>query len=324
MSSLTPLISEQQARDILADHFSLNIQELRKMHGYEDVNYYVCASNAAGSIKEYVLKATLRDSAEDLDLQNTAMDHLRNSGFVVPELIVSREGKAILSFNNMRVRLLTYLPGTLLCGIRLNSGLLQQLGALAARMDKALRSLHHPRSNRELVWDLKHTPKIREVMWSLNAQDSVLILYVLNKFDQVVQPRLSLLRESIIHNDLHAMNVLTDGTKLTGVIDFGDIVRTQTINSPAICIAHLMMNQPNPIEVAQTIYHSYNSGFPLTPDEQQVLPYLILSRLAMLLAWCTYYFNEDRQNVYIASFIAPSRMLLTQLKSNLLFFDIFK
>ena len=324
MTSLTPFLSEQQARDILVDHFNLNLQELRKMHGYEDVNYYVCAANAAGSIKEYVLKATLRDSAEDLDLQNTVMNHLRNSGFTVPEPMISREGKAILSFGTMRVRLLTYLPGTLLCDKQLNSSLLQQLGALAARMDKALQSVNHPRSHRELIWDLRYTPKIREVIGPLNAQDSMLILHVLNKFDQVVRPRTSLLRESIVHNDLHAMNVLTDGTKLTGVIDFGDVVHTWTINNPAICIAHLMMNQQNPIEVAQTIYHSYNSEFPLTHDEKQVLPYLILSRLAMLLAWCTYYFNEDRKNGHIESFIAPSRTLLMRLRSESRFLDAFK
>ena len=44
----------------------------------------------------------------------------------------------------------------------------------------------------------------------------------LDRFDAVVRPRLADLPVQVIHTDFHGLNLLGDGMRITGILDFGD------------------------------------------------------------------------------------------------------
>ena len=60
------------------------------------------------------------------------------------------------------VRLLTYLPGTILEDVAHPPQLLRNLGATLARLGRALRGFFHPAAGHELLWDLKLAARLRE------------------------------------------------------------------------------------------------------------------------------------------------------------------
>ena len=58
------------------------------------------------------------------------------------------------------------------------------------------------------------------------------------QYRELVSPIYKDLRKSLIHNDINEWNVLANENKFAGLIDFGDMVDTATINELAISLAY--------------------------------------------------------------------------------------
>ena len=78
------------------------------------------------------------------------------------------------------------------------------------------------------------------------------------QFEGEILPRLAKLRGSVIHNDANDYNLLVRGAtpwerEVTGLLDFGDMVRTQTICELAIACAYAMLDKPDPLPAAAAV-----------------------------------------------------------------------
>ena len=64
-----------------------------------------------------------------------------------------------------------------------------------------------------------------------------------------VKPRLAGLRHQVIHNDYHLFNVLVaqdDASRVTGIIDFGDMIRAPLVAEVATAAAYQLRGTDDP------------------------------------------------------------------------------
>ena len=304
--------------------------ELRPLPGEHDQNFLLASDDG----ERYVLKLShAAERREILDLQNAALAHLarrapsRSLALPRPRPTIAG-GNLIASITSPDgtehfVRLLTYVPGTLLAETRPHSAtLLRSLGALLGTLDAALVDFTHPAAERELKWDLGRAAWIREYLRYIpSSSRRALVERFLSLIEQEALPALPHLRHSIIYNDANDYNVLVGRNtgdergerRAVGVIDFGDMVRTATVCELAIGAAYAMLDMPDPLAAAAHVTAGYHAVYPLTEDELAALYPLMLARLCVSVTNSAYQREVDPENAYLQISDAPAWTLLERL-----------
>ena len=144
-------------------------------------------------------------------------------------------------------------------------------------------------------WDLKKLSSVRHYMHAVEDPNRKEVANsVISAFERNVVPKLSsgLLRCGLVHGDLNGMNLLvksTDGIlNLSGIIDFGDSMKTCYVFDFAVFIAYMMILKykhnsiQDPLELAQLLFPAVSGflhAFPLNSEELDCLYYSVLGRL---------------------------------------------
>jgi 4-aminobutyrate aminotransferase-like enzyme/Ser/Thr protein kinase RdoA (MazF antagonist) len=289
LETQSPSFTIEQVKDIANKLYGLT-GNLFPLASERDQNFRI--STEAGD--QYVIK--IANSAEDpaiIDMQLKALEHIAlvDPRLPVPRILFSRNGSAIEQIQaengtNHSMRILTYLSGAPPKDDPPDHALLRPMGACLARLALALRGFFHPKANYELLWDLKHTPKLRQYLPHItNADHHELVSYFLDRFDRNVLPLIPKLRAQVVHNDFVPDNILVaenDPGCIVGIIDFGDMIHTLLINDLATTIAPLLLRYTDPVGVATEILAGYHELVPIEEAELWILYDLIAARLAML------------------------------------------
>ena len=266
----------------------------------------------------FVLKIANATEAHDmLDAQNAAMVHLAHTG-VTPHVVPATSGETIVrTEDGFAVRLLSWLRGEPLGTRARSSALLEDLGFRLGQIAAALASFAHPAAHRRFHWDLaiahetiaEHAPLIADP--GLRALVVRVAGYVRHRDDETLRrvPR------SVIHGDANDYNVLVDDTDLrvprvTGVIDFGDIVYSYSVAEPAVAIAYAVLDQSDPLEVASAVVRGYHAAHPLTEDELSVLFGLVQLRLCVSASLAAHQQRQRPDDEYLAISQGPLRRTL--------------
>ncbi|MEZ4862053.1 MAG: aminotransferase class III-fold pyridoxal phosphate-dependent enzyme [Caldilineaceae bacterium] len=287
--------------------------------------------------RHYVLKlANAQEALAILELQNQTLAHIAaQSDIPVARLLPTLTGEPIATIAGAAgaqhfVRLLTYLPGRPLATVKPHSpALLRDLGQYLGKLDKALATFDHPAATRELQWDLQQASVVirryqDEIIDPVRRQ---LVTNFLTHFATKALPLLPQVRTSIIHNDGNDYNVLVgervgkqvdDGLtgftqRVTGVIDFGDMVRTYTVSEVAIAAAYIMLAKADPLAAAAEVVRGYHAAYPLTEVELAVLYPLICMRLCMSVCISAHQQALQPDNAYLSISEAPAWSLLEKL-----------
>jgi hydroxylysine kinase len=96
-----------------------------------------------------------------------------------------------------------------------------------------------------------------------------------------VLPRLDHLRAQLIHNDFNLYNVLVaadDPERVTGIIDFGDIIHAPLVGEVATGASYHMADTPDPLAAAAEFVGAYHAILPLLAEEQDILADLVTTR----------------------------------------------
>ena len=137
--------------------------------------------------------------------------------------------------------------------------------------------------------------------------------HVISAFEKSVVPKLSsgLLRCGLVHTDVNGMNVLVQSVngilKLSGIIDFGESMKTFYVFEVVIFIAYMMILKykhntiQDPYQLAQLISPAVSGflhSFPLNSEELDCLYYSVLGRLCQsgVLGLHTY---KETNNEYV-------------------------
>ena len=326
MSSIVehaPRFTSRDACRLAAELFGIEA-EARLLPSERDQNFHLTAADG----QAYVLKlANSAETREVLDFQNRAMTHVaRQLPGACPQVQLTSAGESIATVaaadgSAHWVRVLTYLPGKPLGDVKPHDdGLLTSLGHFYGHIGKALADFDHPAVHRDFHWDLQHAGRVVDelVGYIPDAARRELVGRLRARFQSATEARLEDLRLSVIHNDGNDYNVLVgpaDGLyhRVSGIIDFGDMVFSYTAAEPAVACAYAMLHKADPLTAASLVVAGYHGVYPLTEPEIAVLFDLICMRLCMSVCHAAHQSRAEPDNAYLRISERQAWTLLQQL-----------
>jgi hydroxylysine kinase len=323
LTCTAPAFSGRQAARIAQDRFGITA-DATLLVSERDQNFRLDAHDG----QRFTLKISNRAEHElAVDFQNRALLQIaaKDASLPVPRVIPTPAGQFHCSVvhggHRHFVRVLSWLDGRVLHDAPGNAGLAACMGRLLARVGLALKGFEHPGSNPPLLWDMKRAGGLRELLPHIDdAGLQPLIARTLDRFDQYVSPAIEGLRSQVIYSDMNLHNVLLDETeprRISGLIDFGDLVRSPLIMDPAIASAYQLSGGNDPLAGALPLIAAYHAVCPLLSNELRLLPDLIRTRLAASLLIGSFratLFPDNRE--YLLTSFAPARRALTVLDRN--------
>jgi 4-aminobutyrate aminotransferase-like enzyme/Ser/Thr protein kinase RdoA (MazF antagonist) len=322
----TPTFSTIEINQLLAQQYQLSGQ-LKTLAGYCDQNLLLTTDNN----KQYIIKiAHSAESKLELAMQNSAMAHLSKKQCAVPHAVKNQLGESITIITNVQqkyfcLRVLTFLPGQFYAdtnSLSHNKILWANLGQFIAKVDLALADFTHPGAFRYLEWDLAQGYRVcMSKKHLLKEEQAGIVEKILSIYQTQTMPVLSQLPQGVIHNDANDYNILVDHIdvpqKITGMIDFGDMVHSHIINELAIACAYALMGEKNAQEdilsAFKTIVASYHHIRPLLDIELEVLYSLVALRLCTTVCNSALAIKQQPDNEYLLISVKPAWKLLEQL-----------
>lgn len=293
-------ISQEEAERIAAEHWGLG-GVAKELPGEADENFRLASD--AGT---FLLKVGPPDEGEELtDLVTRAMMHAaaRAETVEVQNVLRAKSGEPVVVLDlsdggERRARMTTFIEGQMLRTVPTDPELRRRVGAALGGLALALRDFDHPAVGRELSWDLRHAGKMGAMLAELGEGEGLDALRAcLEDFDAAIVPRLDRLPVQVVHNDLSKDNVVVADDGRLGVIDFGDVVRTQRINDLAVAMVDHLQPGPRPLGQALDVVRGYLEVAPLRGDEVEMLYELVRVRVVTRLVggeWRTARFPENR------------------------------
>ena len=168
----------------------------------------------------------------------------------------------------------------------------------------ALKGFEHAASDHVLLWDLKqagglaglieHIPDV-----SLRRKCQRL----LQRFIENIEPGLAALRTQVIYNDLNPSNILVDPANpemITGIIDFGDMVRSPLVVDVAVGAAYLCKDDDEPLADVLRFLQGYDKVCQLQDREKMLLFDLLITRHVMTIIitnWRATRYPDNREYI---------------------------
>ncbi len=267
--------------------------------------------------QRFVLKfANATESPALLEARNAVLERLASQIDICPRLVPARTGETLVPAGGYLTRLVTWLPGRTLAETRWHSSaLLEDLGARLGELDRALEDFDHPAVHRDFYWDLALAPRTARERLELIDEPGVrrLVEKVLERVEGDAAQHLARIARSVIHNDANDYNVLVSDQRVSGLIDFGDMVHTFTIADPAVAMAYAALDKPDPLAAMASIARGYHSERPFTDDELAVLFDLACLRLALSVCVAADQQRQRPGDEYLAISQEPIRRTLPRL-----------
>jgi 4-aminobutyrate aminotransferase-like enzyme/Ser/Thr protein kinase RdoA (MazF antagonist) len=265
--------------------------DLVRLGGERDVNYRLFAAD--GSSRFVKLTLDKRDFAT-LPVQTAAMIHVTRQDpcLPVPQPVTSVQGISWVEFDAgpdlAILRVFPFVEGIVSADAPTSAAQRRAIGAVVARIDRALASFSEDVGNEDLHWNLARADRVRSITQTVsNDPDRELIHAALDDFVDKVAIEYPRLRKQVIHNDLNPSNVLVDKyhpDRIVGLIDFGDIVAAPLVNDLAIACAYHGRDPSAPFCGIGDVVAGYHAVTSLEPLELQLVFDLMRARWATIIA----------------------------------------
>jgi hypothetical protein len=188
---------------------------------------------------------------------------------------------AILDGMPHTVRLLTFIEGEPLYRSAPSREQAAAIGATLAALDRALSDFHHAGADRELLWDIGQALKLRPLLgYIADPARLALATDALDRYESDILPCRGRFRRQIVHNDFNPHNILVDPTdpaRITGVLDFGDMVETELVNDVAIAASYQVGGE-SPLERPCVLVAAFHALYPLEEIEIDAMCDLVALR----------------------------------------------
>lgn len=315
LSQDSPPVALEWVRRLLASHYGL-AGTLTPMSGERDRNHRL-QSDADGAC--FLLKLSHPAEAPLVaDFQTRTLLHLARAdpGLPVQRIVPTLDGTPSFCTDAgdgppRVVRLFSYLSGQPLPEAPRSAAQRANLARMLARVDAALQDFRHPAGARSLPWDIQHAGTVRGLLQHVaDPARRALAARALDRFEQAVAPHLPTLRRQPIHNDLNPNNVLVDPAdpdRITGILDFGDMVEAPLIDDLAVAAAYQLGGHGDPLTEVLPFVAAYHAVLPLQRAELDLLFPLMTARLVMVVAISGWRAARDPANAaYLLRNNAPS------------------
>lgn len=245
-SQPAPQLDPHEALSLLQAHYGLTGQ-VEPLGSQQDLNFLVHTDSG-----RFVLKVCRGDySALELEAQHAALALLREAGLPVPAVQRARNGRDLISTEcagqAVQIRLFEYLEGQPLTQRPyLGAALMVRMGDTAARVGQALAGFDHPGLTRTLQWDPRHAQTLVEhLLPAIPEARRDAVASACKHAALALAPLVADLPEQAVHLDITDDNTLWQRDadrhwQLSGVIDFGDLIRTWRIADLSVTCAALL------------------------------------------------------------------------------------
>ena len=317
LASNPPAFTERDAVEIAKRNYGLNARATLLV-SERDQNF--CLKLDDG--RRFLLKiANAAEDAEAIQFENAALSHLERVApdQPVPRVMTTIDGKDAVPLGSDDkthwVRVISWLSGRPLREVEPSEAMRRQLGSSLAHLGKALRGFFHPGGGKQLLWDIRHTTRLAP--WLEHVEDRSTREHcadVIARFENDVFPHLEELRSQVIHNDLNASNVLVSNEphpKITGIIDFGDMVHGPLVCDVAIGAKYQLSDGVDPLAGAIQFVEAYHRVTPLEAAEIELLFDLICARLVTTLvitSWRASRYPENHDYILRNAHVAASQL----------------
>ena len=241
--------------------------------GIENTNYFVTTSEG-----RYVLTLFEKLKPHELPFYLNLMAHLAERGIPSPKPVASRAGQLLGALNGKPAALVGFLPGR---DLTLPSPAhCAKVGAMLAGIHVAGQDypgrMDNPRGSK---WWRTVVPEIVPFI----PEDDVALLREEVRFQSLY--RHSDLARGAIHADLFRDNVLFDGSRLAGVIDFYFACTDVLLYDVAITVNDWCIGADSRLDPARTValLDAYRAVRPFSPIERGAWP--VMLRAAALRFW---------------------------------------
>ncbi|MCX7382073.1 MAG: phosphotransferase [Alphaproteobacteria bacterium] len=300
-------VATETAERVAREHWGI-AGTARVLTGERDRNFHFRAEDG----REFVLKfANPVERAEVVDMQIQALRHVAgvDPSFPVPRVIPMPDGSVETLVPHetggiQRVRLLSWVPGTLLHAARRSAAQRAACGRGLARLEVALAGFTHPATGHALIWDMQHLLRLRELAPMLGTQEARDVFgSILDEFAARVAPALPNLRRQVLYNDMNGGNTLVDSTdhdRLAGIIDFGDMVETAVAIDVGTGATSQLATDINEVTALGLFVGGYHAVYRLLPEEIALIPLLTAARIAMSLTLQSWHRKVQPDNPHYA------------------------
>jgi 4-aminobutyrate aminotransferase-like enzyme/Ser/Thr protein kinase RdoA (MazF antagonist) len=277
-----------------------------------------------GDGADWVLKVSNEvEDPEVVDMEVAAVRHIvaQDPGLPVALARPAESGSPVISIpghhgGQHQVRLIPFLPGRHVAAVDLSPAALAEIGRITARVGRALRGFFHPAAGRVILWDLKHLDHLRPHLDAVpDPERRAQVERALARYDRIVAPALPGLRAQVIHNDLTLDNLLLDGDRVAGILDFGDMAHTPLAFDLPAMLQSVLRGRSDLFESAATAIGGYVSVTPLEADEAELLADLLAARMVQTVLISVWRTAQYPENAYITGWLEPAYDLLDQLEA---------
>lgn len=304
LSTPVPTLSPGQLQALAQQLYGM-VGDIRPLAGERDQNS--CLRTEDG--RRYVLKVSNPSEPTPLvEFQIAALDHVaqRAPDQPVPRVVRTLDGRthdAITLPDGSRstVRMLTYLDGIQIRETPRTTAQRRLMGRGLAQLNRAMGDFRHPAAQHDLLWNVSTAHRLGPQLDSLvDPARRALAGAFMDRFITHVLPRLPSLRAQVIHNDYHLYNVLVspdDHERITGIIDFGDMLHAPLVGEAATAAAFHMAGSADPFDGPAQFLGAYAQVLPFTDAELEVLADLMATRhliTALISEWRALKYPENR------------------------------
>jgi len=272
--------------------------------------------------KDWVLKVS--NAAEErgtVEMEVAAVERIaaRDPGLPVPLARASLSSdpiaEVVVAGTSHLVRLIPWMAGRTAEPAELDEETIGEIGAVVARVGRALRGFFHPAAGRVILWDQQRLPLLfRHAGLVEDPERRDLLDRVIARLEARVLPALPGLRAQVIHNDITLDNLMLDGTgHVSGIIDFGDMAHTALVLDLPATLQSLVRGRTDVFAVADAFVAGYASVTPLESAEAEVLGDLLAGRMAQTILISAFRTRQYPDNAYIHGWAEPAWELLEQL-----------
>lgn len=285
LDSPPPVMDRDHVADLVRAHWGMT-GTLVPLTSERDLNHRLDSDRG-----RFVVK--IANAAEPHALtrfQNRALRHAaaQDPALPIPHVLATPGGRddVVLSSGHL-MRILSWVDGAPLAGLARTAAQGRAVAQLGARLARALRGLDDPAAGHDLQWDIRHAGRLRPLLPHVaDTELRALCAAVLDRFDARIAPALPGLRWQVIHGDLNPHNILGDPAfpdHVTGILDFGDMVRTPLVCDLAVAASY-RIDPADPLHSLADFAAAWHRTDPLTPGERDALFDLTAARMVTTVA----------------------------------------
>jgi Ser/Thr protein kinase RdoA (MazF antagonist) len=304
--NVVPRVSPNEAEEIALTHYGMSANAQRLAAEHDDAFRLITAAGPSRLLKISVAGEPGHPATAAVSFQTAILLHLAAAA---PELPVQRVISTLDGAPEVTIggngaprlaRMTTWRDGDLLGRAPTTPALRCDLGATLARLSIALRGLRHPGAQRTHEWDLQNFWRLRAQLDQLPASgllpeveqaltgghplpDGGLragLVGCLDHFDAVVRPALAATGKQVIHTDFHGENLLTDGDRITGILDFGDALAGPVAMDVGVAACYQLGTGADLLTPALDVIAGYHATDPLSAADLDLAAEFLIARVA--------------------------------------------